>query len=120
MYCPSNADIVFEEASYTMYDSRRPPRSEYHLYPATRLFLERANAGDLLVVFRTRRPDDLCIVVAERGGPPEAGLLAAYFPHGAPTLERFVFLEAVSDVESGSEIMRTLQALAHTLGYELR
>lgn len=119
MYCPSNADILFEETDYTLYDARRPPRSEYHLYPATRLFIEHANAGDLVVVFRTKRPDDLCIVVAERGGPTEAGLLAAYFPRGAPPLERFFFLDGSSDVGSSSDGMRTLQVLARTLGFEL-
>jgi hypothetical protein len=120
LYWPSNADIQFDETDYTLYDARRPPRSEYHLYPATRLFIDEANAGDLVVVFRTKKPDDLCIVVAERGGPAEAGLLAAYFPDGAPPLERFVFSDSESDAESSSEIMRTLNALACALGFELQ
>ena len=120
MYCPSKADILFEETGYTLYDARRPPRSEYHLYPATRLFIEHAQAGDLLVVLRTKVHDELCIVVAGRGGPAEAGLLAAYFPYGAPSLERFVFLDARPAVEAESESMRTLRVLAYSLGFEFR
>lgn len=119
MYCPSRADILFEETGYTLYDARRPPRSEYHLYPATRLFMEHAQAGDLLAVLRTRVHEDLCIVVAGSGGPTEAGLLAAYFPYGAPSLERFVFLDARPAAEAESESMRTLRVLAYSLGFEL-
>ena len=120
MYCPSKGDILFEETVYTLYDARRPPRSEYHLYPATRLFIGHAQAGDLLVVLRTKVHDDLCIVVAARGGPAEAGLLAAYFPYGAPSLERFVFLEAVPAAEAESESIRTIRDLAYSVGFEFR
>lgn len=120
MYCPSSADILFEETGYTLYDARRPPRSEYHLYPATRLFIEHAQAGDLLAVFRTKLNEDLCIVVAGRDGPTETGLLAAYFPYGAPSLERFVFLDAGPETEAEPESIRTLRVLAHSLGFELR
>ena len=119
LYCPSDGDILIDETDYTLYDARKPPRSEYHLYPATRLFLDHANAGDLVAVFRTIGPDDLCIVVAERGGEPEAGLLAAYFPDGAPTMERFVFSDTSSNRDPSSEILRTLQDLARSLGFEL-
>lgn len=119
LYCPSDGDILIDETDYTLYDARKPPRSEYHLYPATRLFLDHANAGDLMAVFRTKRPDDLCILVAERGGEPEARLLAAYFPDGAPRMERFVFSDTISAYEPSSEIVQTLQDLARSLSFDL-
>jgi hypothetical protein len=119
MYCPSDGDILFEETDYTLYDARRRPRSEYHLYPATRLFIEHANAGDLVAIFRTKWPDDLCIVVAERGGQTEAALLAAYFPHGEPTLERFVFSDASFDYEASRDVLRALHDVARSIGIEL-
>lgn len=120
MYYPSDANILVEETSYTLYDARRSPRSEYHLYPATSLFLEHANAGDLVAVLPAARSDDLCILVAERGGQPEADILVAYFPHGAPSLERFVFVDTGPRVETNSEVISTIQALAHALDFELR
>ena len=118
-YCPSDGDILCEDTGYTLYDARKPPRSEYHLYPATRLFLDHANAGDLLVILRTGAHDDLCIVVAERGSSMESSLLSTYLPSGAGALERFEFSEAPVGLDLNSGSARSLVDIAHNLGFEL-
>lgn len=111
--------MLCEDTRYTLYDARKPPRTEYHLYPATRLFVDHANAGDLLVILRTGVQDDLCIVVAERGSSMESSLLTTYFPSGTPALERFAFPDAAHSVELDSEGPRSLVDLARNLGFEL-
>ena len=119
VYYPADGDPVCEEASYTLYDARKQPRSEYHLYPKTRLFLEHANAGDLLVVFRSSSRDDLCILVTERGGEMEKSLLATYFPTPTPALERFTFPNRHRCLDASSEQQRVLIDLALGLGFDL-
>ena len=119
MYFPADGDPLCEDTRYTLYDSRKPPRTEYHLYPKTRLFLEHANAGDLLAVFRSGSRDDLCILVAERGCAMEGSLLATYFPSGIPALERFAFPDQHRRLDPGAEQHRVLIDLARSLDFDL-
>ena len=119
VYFPANADPLCDDTGYTLYDSRKPPRTEYHLYPKTRLFLEHANAGDLLGVFRSGSRDDLCILVAERGCAMEKSLLATCFPTGIPPLQRFTFPDQNRRLDPGAEHQRVLMDLAQSLDFDL-
>lgn len=78
-----------EEATYTLYQARKPPRSEYKLYPKTRIFMENARAGDLLLVFRQEGSDTLMVIVARTGTRAEQELLDALFAGNGRALQAF-------------------------------
>jgi hypothetical protein len=84
---------VIDEATFTLYQARKPPRSEYHLYPKTQIFRDWARAGDLLVVFREPGSDALRIVAVAKGSEPEKQLLDLLFEGRVPDLDEFRFVE---------------------------
>lgn len=120
VYSPMTGEAICEDTTYTLYDARTAPRSEYHLYPSTRLFLEKASAGDLLFISRSGQSDDLCIVVAERGGALEHDLLSRCFSGEPPALDRFRFPNR-ADWTGAPETTRlgSVRMLAQKLGYSL-
>ena len=97
-----------DETTYTLYQARKPPRSEYRLYPATRLFQERASEGDLMVVFRRPGTLTLSIIVAAQGSAFEAELLETLFADDAPSLETFEYVESG---QSGGAMLRAATVL---------
>ena len=66
-----------------------PTRSEYRLYYNLPLIAEKANAGDLLLLFRTPGSGDLSAVVARAGSQVEEKLLDAVFAGDEPSLDSF-------------------------------
>jgi hypothetical protein len=89
---PSEGAPLVEDTTYTFYQARKPPRSEFRLYPATTLFQEHAHPGDLLLVFRSPVDDGLRLVVAERGSRAEAEILDAFFRRDVPSLDSFRYV----------------------------
>jgi hypothetical protein len=100
-YYPAAGDAVVESSRYTYYQARKPPRSEFRLYPRTSLFLTEAHAGDLMLVFRSPADSEMHLVVAERGSRAEAEILEAFFARDVPSLDRFRYVDSVgrSDAE---------------------
>jgi hypothetical protein len=106
-----DADPEVEDGSYTLYDAREahPTRSEFRLYYNAPLLTEQAEAGDLLVLFRTPDTTALRAVVARAGSAAEMQLLDAIFEDDRPGLDTFQLVAppAPSDVEA-AELAATL------------
>ena len=119
VYCPVTGEMVFEESHYTLYDARTPPRTEFHLYPATHLFVDHGNAGDLLVIMRAGTREELCIIVAQRGSAMESSLLASFLSGVAPVEARFQFPSEERHLDLDKDAVRTLVELADRLGFAL-
>ncbi len=119
LFWPTAGDPVCDDTTYTLYDARKAPRTEYHLYPKTRLFTDCANAGDLLVIFRSGQGEDLCILVAERDSDMERCLLARYFGASVPGLDRFTFPESDECLDATTGHAQRLLELTQNLGFDL-
>lgn len=81
---------LLAESTFTLYDARKPPRSEYRLYYDTAVFRE-AEAGDLLVLF-SEDGSSLSALVARAGTRVERDLLEALGSPSDELLERFRFV----------------------------
>ena len=108
-FYPLDGEPLVESAHYTYYQARKPPRSEYRLYPRTGLFLDEAAEGDLLVVFRSPTDSALRMVVAEQGSLAEAELLEAFFNRDVPRLDKFLY---VGSREADTDARQLALALA--------
>ena len=107
------ADPVIEETTYTLYQGRKAPRSEYHLYPATRLFLDHAREGDLLLVYREPGTTALRAIVAPARSQAETALLDAMFAGEVPSLDAFRFVEAPGEsARASAKLASTLRPAA--------
>jgi hypothetical protein len=99
------AEPEVEDGSFTLYDAREdhPTRSEFRLYYNVPLITEQAEAGDLLVLFRTPGSSSLRAVVARAGSPAEQQLLDAIFADDRPTLDTFRLVMPPAPTEAGAE-----------------
>ncbi|HJP89176.1 MAG TPA: type II restriction endonuclease [Candidatus Limnocylindrales bacterium] len=94
-----------EDGTFTLYDAREahPTRSEFRLYYNVPLVTEAAEAGDLLVLFRTPEAAGLRAVIARAGSPAEAQLLDALFEGDRPSLDTFQLVAPPAPTESAAE-----------------
>jgi hypothetical protein len=94
-----------EEGTFTLYDAREahPTRSEFRLYYNVPMLTERAEAGDLLVLFRTLDSAALRAVVARAGSRAEKQLLDAIFKDDRPALGTFQLVEPPRPTEAAAE-----------------
>jgi hypothetical protein len=116
-YTEDGQPPVFEETTYTLYDSRenQPKRSsEHRLYYASPLVARMARPGDLLVVYRGEG-ESLRAVIARTGTVAERDLVRALLADEKPALKRF--LQATpppADYEAGAELASALIPLSAT------
>jgi hypothetical protein len=108
---PGSEPLVVE-TTYTLYQGRQAPRSEYHLYPATRIFLEHAREGDLLLIYREPGSTTLRAFVAPAGSRAETTLLDAMFAGQVPNLDQFRFVDAQKERKGAEAVADTLQPAA--------
>jgi hypothetical protein len=107
-YYPIDGEPQIESTSYTYYQARKPPRSEFRLYPHTGMFQDEAHEGDLLVVFRSPAHTALRMVAAERGSRAELELLEAFFARDVPSLDRFRYVESPASSAGAQQLALAL------------
>ncbi|MDP3152300.1 MAG: type II restriction endonuclease [Archangium sp.] len=113
-FLDDGVEPVADEAPYSLYDARKgkPRSAEYRLYYRSTRVSELAKAGDLLVVFRPTKSNELFGVIAREGTSTERALLEALELDPVKAMKQFVFREAASLSKSGLNALARAPHLA--------